>query len=48
VGFVKDSPLYEKAKDAKKGDFLHVVGIPRVNLNLFPGELRMQAAGLKF
>ena len=34
VGFVKDSPLYEKAKDAKKGDFLHVVGIPRVNLNL--------------
>lgn len=34
VAFVKGSSLYEKAKAAKKGDFLHVVGIPRVNLTL--------------
>ena len=34
VAFVKGSSLYEKAKGSKKGDFLHVVGIPRVNLTL--------------
>ena len=34
VGFVKGSSLYDKALTAKKGDLLHVVGIPRVNLNL--------------
>lgn len=34
VAFIKGSALYEKAKDLRKGDFLHVVGIPRINLNL--------------
>ncbi len=34
VAFVKGSSLYDKAKTAKKGDFLHVVGIPRINLTL--------------
>ena len=34
VGFVKGSALYDQAVAAKKGDFLHVVGIPRINLNL--------------
>jgi hypothetical protein len=34
VAFVKGSSLYDKAKTSKKGDFLHVVGIPRINLTL--------------
>jgi hypothetical protein len=34
VAFIKGSALYEKAKDAKKGDLLHVVGMPRINLFL--------------
>jgi hypothetical protein len=34
VGFVKGSDVYNKVKDMKKGEFLHVAGIPRFNLNL--------------
>ena len=34
VAFVKGSSLYDKAKTSKKGDFLHIVGIPRINLTL--------------
>jgi hypothetical protein len=31
--FAKDSPPANKVKGLKKGDTLHVLGIPRVNLN---------------
>ena len=34
VGFIKDSELYNKVKNMKKGKFLHIVGIPRIDLNL--------------
>ncbi|TMI62695.1 MAG: hypothetical protein E6H07_14900 [Bacteroidetes bacterium] len=34
VGFIKGSDLYNKVKTMKKGEFLHVAGIPRINLNL--------------
>src|SRR4030095_590328 len=34
IAFVKGSELYEKAKAAKKGDLIHVVGIPRISLVL--------------
>jgi len=34
IGFVKGSAIYEKAKTMGKGDILHVVGIPRINMAL--------------
>jgi len=34
IGFVKDSEVFNKVKAMKKGDFLHVVGIPRIDLAL--------------
>lgn len=32
VAFVKGTDVYNKIKDMTKGEFLHVVGIPRINL----------------
>ena len=34
VAFVKGTDVYEKVKRMHKGDFLHISGIPRINLNL--------------
>jgi hypothetical protein len=34
VAFVKGTDLYDKIKGMTKGDFLHVLGIPRINLAL--------------
>jgi hypothetical protein len=34
IGFVKDSDIFNKVKAMKKGEFLHVVGIPRIDLAL--------------
>lgn len=34
IGFVKGSDVFNKVKTLKKGDFLHVVGIPRIDLAL--------------
>jgi hypothetical protein len=34
IGFVKGSALYDKVKAMHKGDILHVVGIPRIDLAL--------------
>ena len=34
IGFIKNSELFNKVKTMKKGQFLHVVGIPRIALNL--------------
>ncbi|MFL5788960.1 MAG: hypothetical protein ACJ748_12955 [Flavisolibacter sp.] len=34
VAFVRDSPAYNKLISLKKGQYLHVVGIPRIDLNL--------------
>jgi hypothetical protein len=33
IVFVKDSDVFNKVKTMKKGEFLHVVGIPRVDLS---------------
>ena len=32
--FVKDTPPAEKVKTMKKGECLHVLGVPRINLQL--------------
>ena len=32
IAMVKDTELYNKVKDMNKGDFVHVVGIPRIDL----------------
>ena len=34
IGFVKGSDVFNKVKTMKKGEFLHVVGIPRIDLAL--------------
>ena len=34
VAFIKGTDVYEKVKGMHKGDFLHLSGIPRINLNL--------------
>jgi hypothetical protein len=34
VGFVKGSALYDKVRNMNEGEVVHVVGIPRINLNL--------------
>lgn len=40
IAFVKDSEAYNRVKDMNEGDVLHIVGIPRVNLNLISWRAR--------